>query len=68
MLGKGVASLADVAQSAGFVDQSHLTRTFRSRLDITPAQWRKSRYVAPIQDATATMRQAPAISLQEAGP
>jgi AraC family transcriptional regulator len=68
MLGQGVASLADVAQSTGFVDQSHLTRTFRSRLGITPAQWRKSRYVAPIQDATATMRQALAISLQEPGP
>jgi len=67
MLGKGIASLADVAQSAGFVDQAHLTRTFRSRLDTTPAQWRKSRYVARIQDADAGMRQEPAASLQEPG-
>jgi AraC family transcriptional regulator len=57
MLGKGVASLADIAQSAGFVDQAHLTRTFRSRLGTTPAQWRKSRYVARIQDADTDMRQ-----------
>ncbi len=64
MLGKGVASLADVAQSAGFVDQPHLARTFRSRLDTTPAQWRKkSRYVARIQDADAAMPQGPVKAL-----
>lgn len=57
MLGRGVASLADVAQSAGFVDQAHLTRTFRSRLDTTPAQWRKLRHVARIQDTDGRLRQ-----------
>lgn len=56
MLGKGIASLADVAQSAGFVDQAHLTRAFRSRLDTTPAQWRRSRDVARIQDPDAAAR------------
>ncbi|WP_298689259.1 AraC family transcriptional regulator [uncultured Sphingomonas sp.] len=50
MLGRGTASLADVAQSAGFVDQAHLTRAFRSRLDTTPARWRQLRDVARIQD------------------
>ncbi|MFD1951471.1 helix-turn-helix transcriptional regulator [Sphingomonas arantia] len=60
MLGRGVASLADVAHSAGFADQAHLTRAFRSRLDITPAQWRRSRHVARIQDAGADVRQGPA--------
>ena len=50
MLGNGIASLADVAHSAGYVDQAHLTRTFRSRLDTTPAQWRRSRNVARMQD------------------
>ena len=50
MLGGGTASLADVAQSAGFVDQAHLTRTFRSRLDTTPARWRRLRNVAQMQD------------------
>ncbi len=63
MLGKGVASLADVAQSAGFVDQAHLARNFRSRLDTTPTQWRKSRHVARIQDTDAALRQEPASSL-----
>lgn len=57
MLGRGVASLADVAHSAGYVDQAHLTRTFRSRLDTTPAQWRKSRQVARIQDIDCHLRQ-----------
>ncbi|QXQ08219.1 helix-turn-helix transcriptional regulator [Sphingosinicellaceae bacterium] len=60
MLGKGVASLVDVAQSAGFVDQAHLNRTFRSRLDTTPAKWRKARNVARMQDADASARQEPA--------
>ena len=54
LLGNGTASLADIAQAAGFVDQAHLTRTFRSRLDITPAQWRRSRNVARIQDSDPT--------------
>ncbi|QYE34706.1 AraC family transcriptional regulator [Polymorphobacter sp. PAMC 29334] len=63
MLGKGIASLAAVAQSTGYVDQAHLNRTFRSRLDTTPARWRKMRYVAPIQDAEESMRQEPAASL-----
>jgi AraC family transcriptional regulator len=49
MLGRGTASLADIAQSTGFVDQAHLTRTFRSRLDTTPARWRL-RNVAQMQD------------------
>jgi len=54
MLGSGTASLADVAQSAGFVDQAHLTRTFRSRLDTTPARWRRLRNVAQMQDGDPT--------------
>ncbi len=65
MLGRGVASLADIAQSAGFVDQAHLTRTFRSRFDTTPAQWRKSRHVARIQDTDGNLRQDDATFLQE---
>lgn len=68
MLGTGVASLADVAQSTGFTDQAHLTRTFRSRLDITPARWRRSRNVARIQDANGCMRQKPAKPPEEPGP
>jgi AraC family transcriptional regulator len=65
MLGKGVASLADIAQSAGFVDQAHLTRTFRSRLATTPAQWRRSRHVAQIQDANGHLRHDGATDHQE---
>ncbi|MFC3215699.1 AraC family transcriptional regulator [Novosphingobium panipatense] len=62
-----MASLADVAHSTGFVDQAHLTRTFRSRLDITPAQWRNSRHVARIQDEGAVIRQEPVPPHQGSG-
>lgn len=34
------ASLAKLAQEAGFADQSHLTRTFRRVYGRTPGQWR----------------------------
>jgi AraC family transcriptional regulator len=33
--------LIEIALAAGFVDQSHLTRTFRCRMGLTPAQFRK---------------------------
>jgi AraC family transcriptional regulator len=33
-------SVADTAQSAGFCDQSHLTRHFRRRLGVTPSKLR----------------------------
>jgi AraC family transcriptional regulator len=50
MLGSGTASLVAIAHSAGFVDQAHMTRAFRSDLETTPAKWRRSRDVARIQD------------------
>jgi AraC family transcriptional regulator len=40
LLGSG-GSLARVAQQCGFSDQSHLTRTFRAALGLTPAAYRK---------------------------
>ncbi|MGH7124849.1 MAG: AraC family transcriptional regulator [Stellaceae bacterium] len=33
------AGLADAAAAAGFVDQSHLTRQFKSRYGVTPGRW-----------------------------
>lgn len=33
-------SLAEVAMDCGFVDQSHMSRLFRARLDMTPGQYR----------------------------
>ena len=36
-------SLATIAEAAGFADQSHFTRVFRSRFGITPGAYRKSR-------------------------
>lgn len=33
--------LADVALSAGFADQSHMTRAFRRAFGLSPGQWRK---------------------------
>ena len=37
----GPRSLADIAVSVGFADQSHLTRVFRARFGLTPGGWRK---------------------------
>jgi AraC family transcriptional regulator len=34
--------LADLASAAGFADQSHLTRTFKRQIGMTPAAFRKS--------------------------
>lgn len=33
-------ALCDIAQAAGFADQSQLTRTFRKQVGITPAGYR----------------------------
>jgi AraC family transcriptional regulator len=33
--------LADIASACGFVDQSHLTKSFRRRFGIAPAAWRR---------------------------
>jgi AraC family transcriptional regulator len=35
------ASIAEIAVSAGYVDQSHFTRQFRMRLGVTPAEYRR---------------------------
>jgi AraC family transcriptional regulator len=35
-------TLAEIASACGFSDQSHLTRVFSERLDMTPGQWRKT--------------------------
>ena len=35
-------SLAEVALAAGFCDQSHLTRAFKSHLGMTPAKFRSA--------------------------
>ncbi len=48
MIGKTALALAEVAAGAGFVDQAHMTRTFRSRLGVTPASLRRN--VARVQD------------------
>lgn len=36
-------SLSELGIAAGFSDQSHLTREFRRRLGMTPAEWRRRR-------------------------
>jgi AraC-like DNA-binding protein len=39
----GPMSLADVALSCGFSDQSHLTRVFRKHAGVGPGEWRRER-------------------------
>ena len=39
LLQKGTLSIADVALSCGFYDQSHFTRTFRRAIGIAPGQY-----------------------------
>jgi AraC family transcriptional regulator len=35
--------LGEIAIAAGFADQSHLTKTFKSRFGVTPSEYRRSR-------------------------
>jgi AraC family transcriptional regulator len=35
-------SIAQVADDAGFADQSHLTRAMRARYGMTPMEWRRN--------------------------
>lgn len=51
-IGKSSASLADVAAAEGFVDQPHLTRTFRKEVGISPGHWRRRTHVSTIQDGS----------------
>ena len=39
----GDASLAEIAADAGFTDQSHMGRAFRSVKGTSPARWRAAR-------------------------
>ena len=48
-IGATTASLADAACAAGFVDQAHLTRSFRDGFGMTPGEWRSRQNVSPIQ-------------------
>ncbi len=41
LLGKPALSVADVAATCGFADQSHLTRVFKAIFGVTPAAWRR---------------------------
>lgn len=40
-IGAGNASLAEIAIAAGFADQSHLTKTFKTRFGVTPSEYRR---------------------------
>jgi AraC family transcriptional regulator len=49
LVGRTAAALADVAVDAGFVDQAHFTRAFRSAFAVTPGVYRQARQVAAVQ-------------------
>jgi AraC family transcriptional regulator len=40
-------SLSEIALNCGFADQSHLTRTFRRMVGVSPAAWRRTFYKGP---------------------
>jgi AraC family transcriptional regulator len=42
MIINSAESLADIALSCGFADQSHLSRQFRRAVGVTPGRWRRS--------------------------
>ncbi len=49
-------SLAAVAVSAGYYDQSHFHRDFRRFAGLSPAAYRQERHVASVQDMSAPIR------------
>lgn len=63
-LATGRSSISQVALSAGFTDQSHLTRVFRSHTGMTPSRFRRAASSAhdgtlhpnPVQDAENSKR------------
>jgi AraC family transcriptional regulator len=48
MMTTSTESLADVALSCGFADQSHLNRQFRRVVGATPGQWRRAAERDPV--------------------
>ena len=44
MLTQGNTSLAEIAQSIGFPDQSQFTRTFRNLVGVTPSEYRRLKH------------------------
>ncbi len=41
-LAEGAAPLAQIALECGFCDQSHLSRTFKRLMGLTPGAWRRA--------------------------
>lgn len=52
MLVRTNESIAEIAVSCGFADQSHLTRVFRALVGASPAAWRRQRRVSTVQAMT----------------
>ena len=46
--------LTDIAQICGFADQSHLNRTFRRIIGVSPGRWRRSNILPP--DETSALK------------
>jgi AraC-like DNA-binding protein len=52
MLSCEQASLADIALTCGFADQSHFTREFTKQIGTSPGRWRRSGLRRPAASAT----------------
>src|SRR5690606_13327648 len=53
MMLRDAGSLADIAEAAGFSDQAHLTRVFKSFIGMPPAAW-KNEAAPRTRDISAT--------------
>jgi len=49
-------SIADIALSCGFADQSHLTRVFHAIIGMSPAAWRRQRRAGVVEAPRPVLR------------
>ena len=65
LLEQGQLSLAEIATTVGFADQSHFSRRFREHVGISPGEFRRRRQ--PVEDAQASPAAVTEVRLDKAG-